>query len=52
MLKPSDALEMILRPDPPEDEELEDERYYLHHLDICPSTKKPLISMVSFTPDI
>jgi hypothetical protein len=43
---------MILRPDPPEEEELEDERYRYAHSDICPSTRKPQIYMDSYTPDI
>jgi hypothetical protein len=43
---------MILRPDPPEDEELEDDRYSQVYPDIYPSINKPQTYMGSFTPDI
>jgi len=45
-------LEMILRPDPPEDEELEDDRFILLYLDIYQFIKKPPIYMVSYMLDI
>lgn len=42
---------MILRPDPPEDEELEDDRSTHNYLDICQFIKKQPISMDSYMRD-
>ena len=49
-LTSSNALEMILDPDSPEDEELEDQRYFL--LDFLTCIRRLWTYMVSFMPDI
>ena len=41
---------MILSPEPPTGEELEDERYLSPYPDTSPSTRKPLTSTASSTP--
>ena len=48
----NDALEMILSPEPPEGEELEDERFSFYYLDTLQSTRKQQTSMASFMPGL